>query len=116
MVVNHLLDDDLGDAGSVNASVGKLGQRAVIRLEDEPVRAPEVDRELAGTVGSELMAAAGHPLHVAQRRGGGERREPQLEPPPVRRTPSACALAVARAGFPQLPVEPRDLDGEAPLS
>src|SRR5215813_5016320 len=50
MIVDHLLYYDLRHASPVNASVRKLRQRVMVRLEDQPVRAPQVYRELAGPV------------------------------------------------------------------
>lgn len=52
MVVNHLLDLDLGQEGPIDGAVPRRGQGVVGRLENQPVRTPEAERELACTAAS----------------------------------------------------------------
>src|SRR5262249_30047668 len=110
MIVDHLLYYDLRHASPVNASVRKLRQRVMVRLEDQPVRAPQVYRELAGPVRTQLMTVAGHTVHVLQGGRTRQRRQAPLETRPVLRAPAHHTLAVAGDGLLQPAVGPRDLD------
>lgn len=69
----------------------------VVRLESQPVRAPEVDGELAVSVGVELVAVAGDAVHVSKGGRGTERGQTPLEELPIVRSPVPTALAVVRA-------------------
>lgn len=97
MVVVHLLDPDVRDLGRVDATVIETGHRVVIRIEDESVRAAQVDGELAGPIGGERVAVAWHAAHVSQSRGRAQRRQTHLEDLPLFGPPASGALAVVGA-------------------
>ena len=93
-----------------------LGRGVVVRLEDQSIRAPEIDRELAAAIGAKLMAVSGHTFHVRQRGRTKQGHQASLEEPPVVGSPALAALAVVRACLLQLLVRPRDLDDDVSLT
>lgn len=82
----------------------------MVRNEDESVLHPQVDGELAGTVGAESMAPARGLVHIPERWRGAKSRQPTLEQGPMFRAPPTRAGLFARAALLQLAVGPRDLD------
>lgn len=94
MVINHFLDPDVSDPRSVNASGLQLRHGKVCRLEDESVRTPEVEREVAGAIGQQGVAVARDAVHVRECRGRVERSESALEQLPLVGAPVLVALAV----------------------
>jgi hypothetical protein len=111
MVINHLLDVDLGNLRPIDTPVAEGGRRVVGYLEDQPVRAPEIDGELSLPVGVEQMTASRDAVHIRESWGSVEGRQTPLEELPVVGSPLLAALAVIRARLLQLAAGPRDLDG-----
>src|SRR6266567_9082483 len=87
MVINHLLDLDLGHSGPVAASIRAGGQRYIGGFENQPVRPPEVQGELSLPVRAQLVAVPGRAVHVSERRRALKGRQPPLEELPVVRSP-----------------------------
>jgi hypothetical protein len=83
MVINHLSDDDAGYMRGIDSSVGEPRQRIVVWREHEPIGPPEVHCELAGTVPSERVTFARKCVHVLERWGVEQERQPPLEVLPV---------------------------------
>ncbi len=66
MVIDNLLDHDLGHTRSVDAAVVKSGHWIMVWLEREAELSPQVDGKLASSIPMQLMAVAWHPLHVLE--------------------------------------------------
>src|SRR5258708_5032636 len=111
MVVNHLLDFDLGHQGDVDAAVRQGGHGVVGRSEHQPVRTPEAERKFPGSSCAERVTITGHAGHVGESRRAEEGCQSALEDLPVVQSPMLAALAVVGAGLLQLAAGPRDLDG-----
>lgn len=83
----------------------------MVRLEDQSVWPPEVNRKFAGSILMELVAVPRNALHVGQAGRGPERHKAPLEQLPVILAPRPSTLPVIGARFLQFPAGPSDLDG-----
>ncbi len=109
MVVNDLLDQDVGDAGAVDASVVK-SRNGFGGAEDQSVRAPKVDGELARPVPGQLVAVPWHAVHPGEMLCGVEGGQSTLQELPVVLAEAPASGLVAGAGLLQLAVLPCDVD------
>src|ERR1039458_5841581 len=110
MVILHLFDRDVRDPCLRDTAIVEQRNRIVLRLEDKPIRTPQVDCELAVAIAVERMAVAGDAVHVGKRGRGLECRQSTPEELPMICSPTSASLAVARARILQLPTGPPDLD------
>src|SRR5690242_1936470 len=75
MVIDDLRDQDLGHGAGVHAALRQLRQWVVIRHEDKPGGAAEVDSELTRAVTLKLMRASRDASHVSECRRRFERSQ-----------------------------------------
>jgi hypothetical protein len=94
MVINHLLDCYVGYLGPVDTTNVECRDRIVVWLENQSIRSPQVDGEVAASIRGQLVTVAGGSVHVGQGGRAKERHQSPFEEFPVIGSPMLASYTV----------------------